>query len=74
MDEQTQAYIDACIAELREYVDCKLEELQNATLTNFQEALTIVPQIVMDTVRGPVPIKYEVRDESANEDNVQTNE
>lgn len=74
MNDEMQAYVDARIAELREYVDCKLEELQNATLTNFQEALTIVPQIVMDTLRGPAPIEYEVKDDPTDENNVQTNE
>lgn len=74
MNEQIQAYIDACFAELREYIDMRLDNLQNATLSNIQEVLTIVPQIVMDTLRGPVPVEYEVRDESTNENNIQTNE
>lgn len=63
MDEQTQAYIDARIAELREYIDVRLDNLQNATLSNIQEALAIVPQIVADTLGGS----------TANEDDVQTN-
>lgn len=63
MDEQTQAYIDACFAELREYIDMRLDDLQNATLSNIQEALAIVPQIVADTLGGSI----------TNEDNVQTN-
>ena len=63
MDEQTQAYVDACFAELREYIDMRLDNLQNATLSNIQEALAIVPQIVADTLGGS----------TTNEDNVQTN-
>ena len=63
MDEQIQAYVDAKFAELREYIDMRLDDLQNATLSNIQEALAIVPQIVADTLGGP----------TANEDNVQTN-
>lgn len=64
MNEQTQAYIDACIAELREYIDMRLDNLQNATLSNIQEALAIVPQIVADTLGGS----------PANENDIQTNE
>ena len=63
MDEQTQAYVDAKFAELREYIDMRLDDLQNATLSNIQEALAIVPQIVADTLGGS----------TVNEDNVQTN-
>lgn len=64
MNEQIQAYIDACIAELREYIDMRLDNLQNATLSNIQEALAIVPQIVADTLGGS----------PANENDIQTNE
>lgn len=64
MNEQTQAYIDACFAELREYIDMRLDNLQNATLSNIQEALAIVPQIVADTLGGS----------PANENDIQTNE
>ena len=63
MDEETQAYVDAKFAELREYIDMRLDDLQNATLSNIQEALAIEPQIVADTLGGS----------TANEDNVQTN-
>ena len=63
MDEETQAYVDAKFAELREYIDMRLDDLQNATLSNIQEALAIVPRIVADTLGGS----------TANEDNVQTN-
>ena len=64
MDEQTQAYVDAKFAELHEYIDMRLDNLQNATLSNIQEALTIVPKIVADTL-GEIP---------SNENNIQTNE
>ena len=64
MNEQIQAYIDACFAELREYIDMRLDNLQNATLSNIQEVLTIVPKIVADTL-GEIP---------GNENNIQTNE
>lgn len=63
MDEQIQAYVDAKFAELHEYIDVRLDNLQNATLSNIQEALAIVPQIVADTLGGS----------TANEDDVQTN-